>query len=147
MTTSQKWLCLISLTVACLMSLGLSLAGAGAFLWGGLPHKNGVALWCTFLLPWLLAFPLFAIAAGISQRATLAIWLLAVLHFLAMTKISVPSAMTGPVPLLNLFWVSFHSTVPNLLLAALTQYGTQFYEFSHDSNWVRWKEAKHAPAN
>jgi hypothetical protein len=30
-----------------------------------------------------------------------------------------------------------------LLLATLVEFGTQFYEFTYGSQWVRWKEARH----
>jgi len=147
MTTSRKWLCIGSLAVAGLLSLLLSCFGGFALLWAGFPEKDHSARLMAMFLPFLLAFPLFALAAAVSRLASVALWIAVPFPWLAVFELNTHDFRGDPLSFMKLLASSFHMALPLLIVAALVQFGTQFYELTHNSQWVRWKEATHEPAN
>ena len=145
MTTSRKWLCISSLIVAGLLSLLLSALGGFGLLWGGFPQKDHSALFLAMFLPFLLAFPLFAFAVFVSRPVSLALWIAIPFPALAVFEISSLDFKGGPFDFLKFLAECTKMAWPLLILAALVQFGTQFYEFTHDGQWVRWKKVSNEP--
>jgi hypothetical protein len=146
MTTSRKWLCFGALIVAGLLSLLLSFWGVFGLAWVGFP-QTGVydSAWeLALFLPFVLAFPLLALAVGATKYATLALWIIAPLPSLTVLVGNVNGFKGGPSDLMKFLAECIFASVPLLILAALVHFGTHFYEFTRDSRWVRWKEPKHA---
>ena len=147
MTTSKKWLCIGSLTVAGAISLALSFFGGCGLLWGGFPQKNHSVTFLGILLPYLFALPVSAFAATVWKPASLLLWFMVPIHWLAMFEISIPDFKGGPLALFGLIWSCLYWTKGLLILAALVQFGTGFYELTHDKQWARWAGATSEPAN
>jgi hypothetical protein len=147
MTTSRKWLCFGSLTVAGLLSAFLSFLGAFGLSWGGFPRDGHSAFLLPLFIPFLVAFPLFLFALGVSKLASLALWICVPSSWLAVFETSVQDFKGGPLDFVKFLAECCYMALPLLLLAALVQFGTQFYEFTYDRQWVRWKEANHEPAD
>lgn len=143
MTTSRKVLCVSSLIVAGLLSVFLSFLGAFGLVWGGFPKDGESALLLGIFLPLLFTFPLFALSVGVSKLASRALWVCVPFPWLAWFETSLHGFKGGPLDLAKSLAECSYMAWPLLFLAALVQFGTHFYEFTHDSRWVRWKEAKH----
>ena len=73
--------------------------------------------------------------------------MIAAISWIALVWIVMRAFRGGPLDFLTALVVCRTEMIPVslLLLGALVQFGTHFYEFTHDSQWVRWKEAKHEP--
>jgi hypothetical protein len=144
MTTSKRWLCIGSPVFAGLLSLFLSFFGGVGLLWSGFPQKAHSGLLLGFFLPCLFAFPLFVLAVGVSRLASLGLWIMVPINWFSIIQIATPNANDSFVAFLTLPIVClFRSpSILLLLLASLTQFGTQDYEFTHDASWVRWKKDK-----
>jgi hypothetical protein len=141
MTTSKRWLCFSSIIVAGLFGLLLSFLGGFGLLWGGFPGKNHSALLLLMFFPYLLAFPLFALATGVTKTAIYALWLVIPLPWIAVIQISIPFPQTGLIGFLRSVATCAYISVPLFVFAALVQYGSHFYEFTHNGQWVKWKES------
>jgi hypothetical protein len=146
MATSKKWLCAASLTAAGLLSLFLSFIGGFGLLWAGFPQKDHSASVLAMFLPFLLAFPLFALAVGVSRLALLALWVAVPFPWLAYSAMLIHGFKGGPANLLKFSAEPAYMALPLFVAAALVQFGTQFYEITNDSQWVRWKASKDASA-
>jgi hypothetical protein len=146
MKTSKKWLCWSSLALGGLISLLLSFWGAFGMLWGGFPHKDQSNFGMLILLPNLLALPIFVLAVGVSKHALWALWVLAPIPWLAVISGAFHGFQPGPIGFLKSVIVCGYPSWYLFFLCGLVQFGTQFYELTHDSKWVRWKEASHGPA-
>jgi hypothetical protein len=146
MKTSRKFLCFSSLIAACLLSLLLSFLGLFGLTWGGTPQAIESPSILILFFPYLLAFPLFALAVAVSRLGSLALWIAVPLPGLAVFEGSVHDFKGGPLDLVKFLVLCCYPALPLLLLAALVQFGTHFYELTYDRRWVRWKEALHEPA-
>jgi len=143
-------MCVVSLIVAGTFSVLLAIFGGYlGFGWGGRLHLAPIALFLGVCLPSLLAFPLFVTAVGVTKRALPAIWILAPIPWIT----TIASAMSYShgiswelllLPIFALFMVPANLFL--IIHAVLVQFGTQFYELTHDSKWVRWKKPNHEPA-
>jgi hypothetical protein len=89
---------------------------------------------------------LFAFAVGVSRLASLALWIVVPLPWLSAFLAAALEFKGGPLEFVRFLGVCSGMALPLLLLAALVQFGTHFYEFTYDRHWVRWKEASHEPA-
>ncbi len=146
MKTRSKFLCLSSLAVAGSLSILLTLLGLFAFAWAGLPKNSFDAQALGLFLPLVFAFPFFALAVAVTRYASLALWIMAASAWIVMVRVSMRGFHGGPIDLLTVLVVSSFQAIPLLLLllAALVQLSTHFYEFTHDGRWVRWREGTHA---
>jgi len=147
MTNNRKWLCFGSLTVAGLLSLLLSFLGTFGLSWGGFPNDAHSAFLLVMFLPFLLAFPLFVLAVGVSNLAAFALWICVPFLWITWFGTSVHDFKGGPLEFAKFLALCCCATLPLLILAALVQFGTHFYEFTYDRRWVRWKEASQESAS
>ena len=143
MTTSKKALCVVSLVVAGTLSIFLSFLGGFGLLWSGFPQKDHSFFVLAMFLPFFLALPLFILSACVSKTALYALWAAVPFPWIAVIEMSIPNLRPGPLGFFESMWACAYASVPLAILAALVQFGAHFYEFTCDSNWVRWKEVKH----
>jgi len=143
MKTSSKCLCIGALNVGGLLSLLLSFLGLFGLAWGGFPQKSPPASLLGIFLPYLLALPLFAVTVAIWKRAWLFFWFLVPFPALTILASSVQDLKGTSIGLAKYLQGFSRLTCPLLILGALVQFGTHFYELRHDGQWVRWKEASH----
>jgi hypothetical protein len=118
-----------------MLSVALSLLGLFTVLWTGLPKNAQEYPILGLFLPLIAAFPLLALAVGVTRYASRALWISAFISWTAYA------------------WVvrsDFHGSLLDFLTLSVTsrsvmivEFGTQFYEFTYGSQWVRWKEARH----
>jgi hypothetical protein len=148
MKTSNKVLCFSSLAIAGVLSILLSFFGLFGLAWGGFPKSGYDAQAVELFLPLVLALPLFALAVGVTKYASLVLWIMVAISWIVMIRISMSNFHGGPLDFLTLLVVSLFRSFPMLLLllAALVEFCTHFYEFTRDRSWVRWKGAEHQPA-
>jgi hypothetical protein len=133
--------------VAGLLASLLSFLGLFGLAWGGFLQDGHPAWMAAAFFPFALALPLFVAAAVVSRLALYALWASVPVPWFGVIAISIHEFKPGPIGFLEgvALWASL--SVPLALLAALVQYGTRFYEITYDSQWVRWKVAKHESAN
>jgi len=145
MTTSKKWLCISSLITAGMLSVALSLLGLFTVLWTGLPKNAQEYPILGLFLPLIAAFPLLALAVGVTRYASRALWISAFISWTAYAWVVRSDFHGSLLDFLTLSVTSRSVMIPMalLLLATLVEFGTQFYEFTYGSQWVRWKEARH----
>jgi hypothetical protein len=147
MKTSSKWLCFGSLIFAGLLSLLLSFFGLFGLAWSGFPQKSSPASILGIFLPDLLALPLFAVTVAVWKRAWLFSWFLVPFPAITILASSVHDLKGTSIGVARSLAEFSRLTCPLLILAALVQFGTNFYEFRQDGHWVRWKEASHETAD
>jgi len=145
MATSRKWLCIGSLAAAGLLSIRLSRLGVLGLLWSGFPLKDHSATLLLFFFPCVLAFPFFALTVGVSRLASLGLWMMGPINLFSVFQITKPHAQESFLANITIALVCLFTSPSILLLivASLTQFSAHFYEFTHDSGWVRWKKEKH----
>jgi hypothetical protein len=146
MIASRKWLCGLSLFFGGLLSLLLSILGFSGLVWPGFAPTLPFPFTLALLLPYLLAFPLFVFAVAFSKRGSLVLWIVTPFPGLAPLVFLIHGQNGSAVNVLRLLARNASSVLPLLALAALVQFGTRFYEFTHDSKWVRWKKDNLEPA-
>jgi hypothetical protein len=147
MTTRRKWACWISLVTAGLLSSLLSFLGLFGLAWGGFPQQDHTAWMAAMFFPFVLALPLFVVAAGVSRLALYALWATAPCPWFAVIATSIHDFQHGTNSLLESVVLCAFLSVPLALLAALVQYGTHFYQITYDRHWVKWKVAAHDSTN
>jgi hypothetical protein len=147
MTTSRKWLCFASVALGGLLSLLFSFLGLFGFTWGGIPESIESPSILFLFMPYLLAFPLFALAVAVSRLASLALWIAVPIPSVAMFQGNIHDFKGGPFDLVRFIGECSLPALPLLLLAALVKFGTHFYEVTYDRTWVRWKDGSHEPAS
>jgi hypothetical protein len=146
MSASKKWVCTLSLALAGLLSLLLSLLGFFALTWGSLAQAIKSPPTLALLLPYVLAFPLFVLSVAVSKHASHVLWIMAPIPGLAMTWFSIHDPKQSAIYFPEFLAELACTVLPLLALAALVHCGTHFYEFTHDRKWVRWKKPNHEPA-
>jgi hypothetical protein len=145
MKTRKKVLCISSLVVAAVLSALLSFLGIFSLAWTGLPTNSQDAPVLGLFVPLVLAFPLFALSVAVTKYAPLVLWGMVAIPWIVIARLVLRDLRGGPLDFLTQMTLCRTDIIPIalMILAALTQYGTHFYKFTHDRQWVRWKEAEH----
>jgi hypothetical protein len=127
MTISKKWFCISALIVAGLLSVLCSFLGLFALGWGGFGRGKGSVAMLGFVLPLLIAFPLFALSLGVTRFASLGLWCAAPYHWFWLIEVSSSPPSQGPLEFLKLLARCFVEPQVLLLLfvAVLVQFGIQ----------------------
>jgi hypothetical protein len=143
MTNNQKLLCIGSLLGAGILSLIISFFGGFALLWAGIEEKPSPYIWLAFVIAPILAFPLFLLAVGVSRLASFALWVMVLMHWIAMTLLSFP--FSGPMNVLRIliFCLFSKSMMSLIVLAALVTFGTHFYQLPLDKRFFMRSGAKY----
>jgi hypothetical protein len=147
MTSSQKWLCILSLVAAALLSLFLSFWGLMFFAWNGFPPKDHAAAAYALGVPYFLAFPIALTATLIWKPATRLLWILVPLPWLGVLGFSYQNFKTAPLDFVISVASCAYPVVPLVILASLVQYGTKFYKITHDSKGYKWYGAVNGHAS
>jgi hypothetical protein len=147
MTTKRKWACWLSLSVAGLLSSLFSFLGLFGLAWGGFLRSGHPAWMMAVFFPFALALPLFVLASAVSRLAMYALWAAVPFPWLGVIATSFHDFKPGLIGFLEGVVPCAYLSVALALLAALVQYGTHFYQITHDSQWIRWRVANHESAN
>jgi hypothetical protein len=132
---ARRGLAITALVIAGLLSLYFCFFGLFGLLWGGFAHGNNDLQMLGFLLPFLLALPLFVFSLGITRFASLGLWVLVPYHWFWLVSQFAGDEVKGPLDLARgLFLCLFARTeISLILLAVLVQFGMQvFKQFRFD---------------
>lgn len=127
MSSSKRRLCISALVVAGLLSIFCSFLGLMGLAWGGLGRGKDTAAIPGFMLPLLLAFPLFVLSLGITRFASIGLWCAVPYHWLWLIEIGFQAPLNSPLEFLKLLARCFvePEVLFLLLLASLVQFGIE----------------------
>jgi hypothetical protein len=127
MSDSKRWLCISALIVAGLLSIFCGFLGLFALAWGGFGRDKDSAAILGYILPLLIALPLFVLSLGITRFASLGLWCAVPYHWFWLIEISSPPQSHSPLDFMKLLARCFVERQELLLLsvAGLVQFGIQ----------------------